>query len=317
MVIQYSLSIDYNLDFYNSLWTNNFLYLFVSCLPTFSKFDKNLANYLATSKIYIDCYNSNIQNNTTGGNNESCGQHVDEGNDDSSNSQLSGSPKAMAPAAANGMDMATEENNNMSSEVDSKVASGQLSNSEVDSVINSLPDMNEIESFDGHMSSQEKDQDQDQEQAATCTQKQQQHLELNVATANSSSKYHLYTPHSTKLHHSHTHSHPHSHPYSQLNNHHQHHHHQPSSPVSSMSSSSASVSPILSEIGGVNSNMFKQHMLNPYKDWTNNNNNNCNNAVSGNSSSGSLDMGLGMSSSLPNKKIFNRNIHCVKEKIRR
>lgn len=277
----------------------------------FTKFDKNLANYLATNKIYIiqqnnascgynDNDNDNNSNSNSNSNDNSCGQQMDESNDSSSSSQLSGSPKAMAAA----MEMATDDNNNMAAaEVGTGTgsgselakANGQLNNSEVDSVINSLREMNEIEGFDGHLSSHEKDQDQDQEQfqAASCSQKQQ--LELGAALANST-KYHLYTPHGAKPHQSHTH----------------HYHHQPSSPVSSMSSSSASVSPILSEIGvgvGGSSHMYKQHMHNTYKEWTG--------SSSSSSGGGGQDLGLGMSSSLPNKKIFNRNIHCVKEKIRR
>lgn len=237
----------------------------------FTKFDKNLANYLATNKLYIDCYNNNIQNNTNNISNEnSCGQQVGEASD-SNGSHLPESPKDMGTAVAtSGVDeMATEDN--------SDLAKGHLNNNEVDSVINSLPDMNEIESFDGHS---EKGQFQ-----ASCSHKQ---FELNSVAANNT-KYHMY---STKLHQPHSH-----HPNLQ-------HQHQPSSPVSSMSSSSASVSPILSEIGG-NSSTYKQHMHSAYKDFNNNSN--------------GLDMGMGMgiSSSLPNKKIFNRNIHCVKEKIRR
>jgi hypothetical protein len=261
---------------------------------TSRKFDKNLVNYLATNKIYIDCYNNNIQNNTNNiSNDKSCGQHAGEGSD-SNSSHLHESPKDMGSTiATNAVDEMVAENN-----ID--LAKGHLNNSEVNSVINSLPDMNEIESFDGHS---EKDQFQ-----TSCSHKQ---FELNSVPPNNT-KYHVYN---SKLHQPHLHHPNHQH---QHQNQHQHQH-QPSSPVSSMSSSSASVSPILSEIGG-NSSMYKQHMHSAYKDYTNINSNN-NSSINSNGLDIGLGMGMGMgmgmSSSLPNKKIFNRNIHCVKEKIRR
>ncbi len=62
-----------------------------------------------------------------------------------SNSQLADSPRAMplnAPMALTSEMSAVGESD--------LVKTSDLSNNEVDSVINSLPDMNEIESFDSH-----------------------------------------------------------------------------------------------------------------------------------------------------------------------
>lgn len=165
----------------------------------FTKFDKNLANYLVNNKIYIDCYSNNNSNSNVNGHNETFQSNIENNN---TNNKMN--------------------NNNSDNDIELKNLTD-----EDDSVINSLPDMNEIESYD------------------------------------TDNNHHQNTGNCKNI----------------------------PSPASSLSSSS-SVSPSI-----IDSN--RKHSHSSFKDYNSNSN----------SHDGIMPT--------PNKKLFNRNIHCVKEKIRR
>lgn len=179
----------------------------------FTKFDKNLANYLVNNKIYIDCYNNNTNNNNVE-HNDTIQSNIDNNN---TNNKIN------------------DNSANCTNETDTELKN---LTDEDDSVINSLPDMNEIENYET---------DNNQRNTCTTTCKNISNIKMNSMI--------------------------------------------PSSPASSLSSSS-SISPSIIDSNG-------KHTHSSFKDY--------------NSSSNSHD---GVMPST-NKKLFNRNIHCVKEKIRR